>query len=521
MKKLIVFALLLNATLLYLVWRELSVAEGGVAEPCASDPTRFSVDANGDGSVDIADPVHVLNFLFAGQEPPRVCLAQADGGLETQVAELLSRIETLEAKTASLSVETVPELEGETLRISGVNVQIVNGSGSTESTNGTGNLVVGYNELRGSGDERTGSHNVVVGSEHDYTRFGGLVAGLRHTASGDFATVTGGEENTASGDFAAVAGGFGNEARADFSVISSGFLNMVDESARGGTISGTSEQVLEEIAGYLPAVRSEREIRLVAAGFTPLGTNPVTFLEEYRHAQTGIEFVLLEGGRFSMGSPDSEPNRRLDLGEGPVHNVRLTPFLIAKTEVTQAAYELVMGSNPSSFTGDARRPVERVSWDDLHAPDGFLARTGLGLPTEAQWEFAARGFTQTAFSFGDDCNAAHSCDPCDPADSFMWWCGNADGTTQPVAQKQPNPFGLLDMHGNVFEWCEDALDPEFYGKPEAAGPNPVATSGSLGRVVRGGSFVAPADGSRSAHRTSFSSFVKTGEIGFRPARPLP
>ena len=518
MKKPIVFALLLNATLLFFVWRELSVAEGGVAEPCASDPTRFSIDANGDGSVDIADPVHVLNFLFAGQEPPRVCLAQGDSGLEAQVAELLGRVAVLEAKTAPLSVGTFPELEGQTLRISGVNLQIVDGSGATESTSGSGNLIVGYNELRESADERTGSHNVVVGSGHNYTRFGGLVAGRGHTASGDFATVTGGQENTASGKSSSVSGGLLNEARADFSVISGGFFNVVEETAVDGTISGASEQVLDKPGGHLPAVRGEKEIRLVAAGFSPLGRNPETDLEEYRHVPTQIDFVLVEGGTFSMGSPENEPNRSED--EGPVHDVTLTPFLLSKTEVTQAQYELVMGANPSQFTGDGNRPVESVSWDELHAPNGFLARTGLGLPSEAQWEFAARGFTSTAFSFGDACNA-ESCDPCEPAESFMWWCANAGDTTHPVGEKEPNPFGLFDMHGNVFEWCEDVFDAAFYGQPEAAGPNPVATAGSALRVFRGGSFIDGAVFCRSAFRNGSIPSLALNFVGFRLARPLP
>ena len=150
-----------------------------------------------------------------------------------------------------------------------------------------------------------------------------------------------------------------------------------------------------------------------------------------------------------------------------------------------------LDSTPSLFTGDDQRPVERVSWDDVKAADGFLDRTGFSLPSEAQWEYAARGGTSTAFSFSDDCNA-FGCDACAPADSFMWWCGNSDTgsgrVTHTVGQKQANAFGLFDMHGNIWEWCEDVYDADFYGKPEAAGPNPVATSGSVFRVIRGGSW---------------------------------
>ena len=99
----------------------------------------------------------------------------------------------------------------------------------------------------------------------------------------------------------------------------------------------------------------------------------------------------------------------------------------------------------------------------------------------------ARGGTSTAFSFGDDCSAP-TCDPCVPGDDFMWWCGNSGVATHPVGEKLPNDFGLHDMHGNVLEWCRDAYDDAFYGKPEAAGPDPLATPGSGLRVSRGGDF---------------------------------
>jgi formylglycine-generating enzyme required for sulfatase activity len=240
-------------------------------------------------------------------------------------------------------------------------------------------------------------------------------------------------------------------------------------------------------------------------------------LAEYRHDETGIVFVLLPGGDFEMGSPDTEPNRSSD--EGPVHTVTLSPFLIAKYECTQAEYAAVMDSNPSNFTGDVLRPVERVSWDDLHAADGFLERTGMLLPTEAQWEYAARGGTSTAFSFGDECNA-NGCNPCATADDFMWWCGNAGGTTHPVGEKLPNPFGLHDMHGNVFEWCEDVDAVDFYESEAAAGPDPVADSGSGDRARRGGSWDRSCPLCRSASRPGTLPSNHHAFNGFRPARPF-
>ena len=259
----------------------------------------------------------------------------------------------------------------------------------------------------------------------------------------------------------------------------------------------------------------------VTPTFTFIGTNATTGLEEYREDETLIEFVLLPGGTFDMGSPDTEPNRTFD--EGPVHAVTLAPFLISKTEVTQDQYAAVTGLIPSEFSGDGQRPVERVSWNDLKEAGGFLQKTGLRLPTEAQWEYAARGGTSTAFFFGDDCNAPN-CPVCATADAFMWWCGNAADTTHPVAGKQPNPFGLFDMHGNVYEWCEDVYDIGFYGKPEAAGPNPVSTAGSGNRVFRGGGSDRPAVRCRSAFRNGFATVnpdTHSAFLGFRPAAPAP
>ena len=285
--------------------------------------------------------------------------------------------------------------------------------------------------------------------------------------------------------------------------------------------------------------------------FTFSGTNDQGY-PEYTHDDTGIVFVgilenhLVQDGRgggagaglqfecipteeFQMGSLAGESNRQVD--EGPAHDVTLSPFLIAKYEVTQAEYEAVTGSNPSHFQGErvpagtdtASLPVESVSWDELRAPDGFLARTGLQLPTEAQWEYAARGAARNgagdllseAFSFGDACNAA-TCDPCATADDYMWWCGNSGGTTHRVGSTPSadsrnkvftNLFGLHDMHGNVAEWCEDWYQADFYqalvdaGEPLISDPlceNP----GSGHRVHRGGSWDHNAAACRSAHRAN-------------------
>ena len=241
-------------------------------------------------------------------------------------------------------------------------------------------------------------------------------------------------------------------------------------------------------------------------GFTFRGENAQGY-PEYRHSQTGILFVLLPGGEFQMGSPDIETRRFND--EGPVHTVTLSPFLIAKYEVTQAQYEAVMGSNPSEFTGNVQRPVEGVSWNELKELAGFLARTGLQLPSEARWEYACRAGQAGPFSGTGN------------LDDMGWWGGNSGDTTHPVGAKAANQFGLHDMHGNVYEWCEDVYHETFYSTPEAAGPDPVSTSGSESRVIRGGRFESPTWICRAAFRTVCLPSNRRRDLGFRPVMPLP
>jgi len=239
---------------------------------------------------------------------------------------------------------------------------------------------------------------------------------------------------------------------------------------------------------------------------------------EYRHRETGIVMVCLPGGEFDMGSPPGEASRGGD--EGPVHTVTLSPFLIAKYEVTTKEYERVMAGHatlfpdPSYYKGD-NLPVSDVSWDDLHLEDGFLDRTGLSLPSEAQWEYACRAGTSGPYAGTGN------------LDEMGWYKDNSNGRTpHPVGRKMANQFGLHDMHGNVFEWCEDGYERAFYGKPGARLPNPLVVPGKInsglwGPVYRGGCFVGSATKCRSACRGSESGCDSSDVWGFRPARPLP
>jgi formylglycine-generating enzyme required for sulfatase activity len=247
-------------------------------------------------------------------------------------------------------------------------------------------------------------------------------------------------------------------------------------------------------------------------GFTFQGTNAQGY-DEYTHGSSGIRFVHLPGGEFWMGSLRSEEGHQPN--EGPEHIVSLSPFLIAKYEVTQKEYRVVMAgntavpylsANPSRDRGDDL-PVAHVSWDDLHATDGFLERTGLVLPSEAQWEYACRAGTSGPYAGNG------------VLDDMGWYDRNSGGSSHPVGRKMANQFGLHDMHGNVFEWCEDLYNWRFYSSAGAAGPDPLSTGGSGFRVLRGGHFNFDAQDARSAIRSySVPSFRG---LGFRPARPLP
>jgi formylglycine-generating enzyme required for sulfatase activity len=229
----------------------------------------------------------------------------------------------------------------------------------------------------------------------------------------------------------------------------------------------------------------------------------------------GIPFALIPAGTFRMGSPDGEYGRYAD--EGPVHQVQITrPFYLGVTPVTQEQHERVMGSNPSHFKGK-NLPVETVSWDDCQAFCAKMAElTGeqIRLPSEAQWEYACRAGTRTRFSFGDDE---------EDLDDYAWHYGNSKSCAHPVGQKLPNPWGLYDMHGNVWEWCEDVYG--LYLEGEHRSDPPIAQTGCSGAAAgartAGSAGRRPASGSRrrSGTTTSVSVRPSEGEQGSDPTGP--
>jgi formylglycine-generating enzyme required for sulfatase activity len=218
------------------------------------------------------------------------------------------------------------------------------------------------------------------------------------------------------------------------------------------------------------------------------------------------ETVELEGGCFMMGSEGE------NFDEQPVHEVCLSPFKMDRYEVTQSAYQANLNRNPSRFVG-AKLPVERVNWPDANE---YCRKLGKRLPTEAEWEYAARGGSQTEFYFGDKvtATAGNFCDSlCSNEEVRTPDITDGFALTAPVGSFPPNPFGLHDMAGNVAEWVEDWFNLSYYRQsPRKDPPGPLP---SLYRMTRGGSWLNGWEYLRSARRTSLWPEYRTEAMGFR------
>jgi formylglycine-generating enzyme required for sulfatase activity len=235
----------------------------------------------------------------------------------------------------------------------------------------------------------------------------------------------------------------------------------------------------------------------------------------------GMTFELLPAGTFTMGSPSDEPGRD-SRDEGPQHQVTLTqPFYMQTTEVTQAQWETVMGSNPSWFSGCPTCPVEQVSWDDAQ---DYIVQMNLkgegtyGLPTEAQWEYATRAGSTTAFYNGGITSYSDmsECNDDGNLTAIGWYCDNSDNQTYPVAQKTPNAWGLYDMSGNVYEWVQDWYSGSYYDSSPST--DPTGPSSGSNRVARGGNWFSEAKKCRSAYRSLYDPDLRSLTIGFRLTR---
>ena len=226
-----------------------------------------------------------------------------------------------------------------------------------------------------------------------------------------------------------------------------------------------------------------------------------------------MTFALIPAGTFQMGSDGPQASSN----EKPVHPVRISKaFYLGTTEVTQGQWKAIMGAdnNPSDFKGDDL-PVETVSWNDAQAFIRKLnAKEGgekYRLPTEAEWEYAARAGTETAYSFGDDESQLGE---------YAWYHANSGGKTHPVGELKANDWGLHDMHGNVWEWVQD-----WYGNYAAAtADTPAVDSGGPAagayRVFRGGCWDRLARSCRSSLRVSDDPGNRYRDVGFRVLRAV-
>jgi len=219
--------------------------------------------------------------------------------------------------------------------------------------------------------------------------------------------------------------------------------------------------------------------------------------------KSGVELISVLGGTFHMGSNDDESD------EKSVHSVTVGDFYIGKTEVTQAQWKTVMGNNPSYFKGD-NNPVEKISWNDavefckkLSQKEGVTYR----LPTEAEWEYAAKGGNQ---SMGYEYSGSNN------VGEVAEYEGNNNKSTKPVAGKKPNELGIYDMTGNVWEWCSDWYDSNYYKNSPSS--NPTGPSSGIYRALRGGSWYISATHCRVADRNCCFPDDSSRNFGFRVVR---
>ena len=290
-----------------------------------------------------------------------------------------------------------------------------------------------------------------------------------------------------------------------FALLANGFVNAQDYDAECWDMFGRAKK--NYLENGEAAAREQFNI-LISTCEGRVASEAKAWLQEQKYKQSnsssygnnsgietitikGVQFkmVRVKGGTFQMGATSEQGSDAYD-DEYPVHSVTLSDYYIGQTEVTQELWEAVMGSNPSYFKGNNQCPVEKVSWDDCQEFIKKLNRlTGKNfrLPTEAEWEYAARGGNKSKgykYSGSND------------ADAVAWYNKNSGSKTQPVAQKQSNELGLYDMSGNVWEWCQDR-----YGKYSShSQSNPKGANTGSVRVLRGGSWISSERNVRVSNR---------------------
>jgi formylglycine-generating enzyme required for sulfatase activity/tRNA A-37 threonylcarbamoyl transferase component Bud32 len=267
-------------------------------------------------------------------------------------------------------------------------------------------------------------------------------------------------------------------------------------------------------------------------GLIPLEKNRTTGYYEFSHLASDIVFVLLPGGTFAMGADEEDPYAEAD--EAPVHSVTLAPFFMAKYEMTQAQWKRLTGKNPSAYApGDVvgektitkDHPVAHIPWSEATR---ILSRYTLSLPTEAQWEYAARAGTSTAWWTGSDTASIVSaanlqdayCKAHGGPESWQYeeWLDDGYTAHAPVGSYKANAFGLFDMIGNVREWCQDAW--ADYSNPIEPGTGLRYGGDEAARLTRGGGWGDPARDARSTYRSASPADATNSVIGVRPIRLL-
>jgi len=242
-----------------------------------------------------------------------------------------------------------------------------------------------------------------------------------------------------------------------------------------------------------------------------------------------LSFVTIPAGTFQMGDIQNFTSYTWDK---PVHSVTLTSFEMSVYEITQGQYQAVTMTNPSYFDAGDNYPVEQVSWEDavkfcnaLSEAAGFekcynertwacdFSKNGFRLPTDAEWEYACRAGTETFFYTGNDLSSDHDVNTSKDLDRAAWYNGNSGGETHPVGEKEQNSFGLFDMHGNIYEWCNDWFGEYYYSSSPSS--NPTGPSTGSFRVRRGGCIFNNARYCRSAIRAADYPTYTNYAAGFR------
>jgi formylglycine-generating enzyme required for sulfatase activity len=279
-----------------------------------------------------------------------------------------------------------------------------------------------------------------------------------------------------------------------------------------GTEELNAKMVIEciaELLGYTPPpsppVQSPKQPQatIIPSPIKPQ-TSPAVSGSDFRDTKVGVDMVFVQGGTFMMGATSEQGDECFEC-ERPIHEVTLRDFYIGKYPVTQKEWIAVMGSNPSEFKDDLSRPVEQVSWDDAQEfikKLNSMAGKQYRLPTDAEWEYAARGGAGSrGFKYAGSNNI----------NKVAWYEVSRGDKTHPVGSKAPNELGIYDMSGNVWEWVND-----WYGNYTAgAATNPIGPASGIFRVGRGGSWGDEARLCWVSYRKFFNPAFRWGIIGFR------